>query len=146
MSDRTIVLWTIAAFAWATPVAAQPAAPTTTAFDGTYVGVSRTLEGNMSATSSTPRGCVPNGPPGPLTIAGGVPRYNGSTLRRGTFEGSVNGQGVLVMHTPLGERLEAQIDGRGTVRGRFTGSCSYQMVWQKEGKWTLSAETALDEG
>jgi hypothetical protein len=45
MSDRTIVLWMIAAFAWATPVAAQSAAPTTTAFDGTYVGVSRTLEG-----------------------------------------------------------------------------------------------------
>jgi hypothetical protein len=47
MSDRTIVLWMVAAFAWATPVAAQPAAPTTTAFDGTYVGVSRALEGTM---------------------------------------------------------------------------------------------------
>jgi hypothetical protein len=63
-----------------------------------------------------------------------VPRYNGSALRQATFEGSVNAQGVLVMHTPMGERLDAQIDGRGTVTGRFTGFCSYQMVWQKEGK------------
>jgi hypothetical protein len=68
MLDRTIVLGTIAACMLATPVAAQAPA-TTTAFDGTYVGVSRTLEGSMSATSSTPRGCVPNGQPGPLTIA-----------------------------------------------------------------------------
>jgi hypothetical protein len=134
MLDRTIVLGTIAACMLATPVAAQGPAPATTAFDGTYVGVSRTLEGNMSASSPTPRGCVPNGQPGPLTIAGGVPRYNGSTLRQATFEGSVNAQGVLVLHTPYGERLEAQIDGRGTVTGRFTGGCSYQMVWQKEGK------------
>jgi hypothetical protein len=83
MLDRTIALWTIAAFAWATPVAAQaPApAPTTTAFDGTYVGVSRTFEGNMSATSATPRGCV-YGQPGPLTIAGGVVRYAGGHRRR----------------------------------------------------------------
>jgi hypothetical protein len=59
----------------------------------------------------------------------------------------VNAQGVLVMHTSLGERLDAQIDGRGTVTGTFTGSpCSYHMVWQKEGKWTLSAEPALDKG
>jgi hypothetical protein len=118
----------------ATPVAAQAPAPRTTPFDGTYVGVSRTLEGNMNATSSTPRGCVPNGQPGLLTIAGGVPRYNGSTLRQATFEGSVNAQGVLVLYTPYGERIDAQIDGRGTVTGRFTGGCSYHMVWQKEGK------------
>jgi hypothetical protein len=45
MLDRTIVLGTIAACMLATPVAAQAPAPTTTAFDGTYVGVSRTLEG-----------------------------------------------------------------------------------------------------
>jgi len=46
----------------------------------------------------------------------------------------VNGQGVLVMHSPLGEGFNAQIDGRGTVIGRLTGECSYHMVWQKEGK------------
>jgi hypothetical protein len=154
MSDRTIVLVTIAACMSAIPVAAQAPAPTTTAFDGTYVGVSRTLEGYQPdpagyRNSQTladiegvagdlllrARNCTPNGQPGPLTIAGGVPRYNGSTLYQTTWEGSVNAQGVLVMHAPLGGRLEAQINGRGTVTGRLTGgNCSFHMVWQKEGK------------
>jgi hypothetical protein len=59
---------------------------------------------------------VPNGKPEPLTIAGGVVRCPAQTA--GTAEGSVNAQGVLVMHAPLGARLDAQIDGRGTVTGR----------------------------
>jgi hypothetical protein len=74
MLDRTIVLGMIAACMLATPVAAQAPAPATTAFDGTYVGVSRTLEGSM--TPNETRVCtVPNGQPGPLTIAGGVVRW-----------------------------------------------------------------------
>jgi hypothetical protein len=77
---------------------------------------------------------VRDGQPGPLAIAGGVPQYSGSTLRQATFEGSVNAQGVLVLHTPHGERIDAQIDGRGAVTGRFNGVCSYKMVWQKNGK------------
>jgi hypothetical protein len=48
------ILVTIAACMSAISVAAQAPAPTTTAFDGTYVGVSRTFEGNMSATSAAP--------------------------------------------------------------------------------------------
>jgi hypothetical protein len=75
---------------------------------------------------------VPDGQPGLLTIAGGVARF--STLRGGTWEGSVNAQGVLVIPGRDGERVNARIDGRGTVTGRYTGDCSYQMVWQKEGK------------
>jgi hypothetical protein len=135
MFDRTIVLWTIAGFALATPVAAQAPAPTMTEFDGTYVGVSRTLEGTISANPNATRACVPNGQPGPLVIAGGVARYNGSALRSSTCDGSVNAQGVLVMHCPPSDsRIDAQIDGRGTVTGRATSGCSYYMVWQKEGK------------
>jgi hypothetical protein len=146
MSDRTIVLWMIAAFAWATPVAAQSAAPPTTAFDGTYVGVSRTLGGTYQQDPATTHSsdipqstmylneshCVTmNGQPGPLTIAGGVVRWRG---RVSSFEGSVNAQGVLVLHDPSGYRIDAQLDSRGTVTGRLTGVCSYQIVWQKEGK------------
>jgi hypothetical protein len=150
MSDRTIVLWTIAACMSATAVAAQALAPTTTAFDGTYVGVSRTLDqyqpdpagrGERVGVAGDLLGkaqCTPNGQPGLLTIAGGVPRYNGSTLYQTTWEGSVNAQGVLVMQAPRGGQLEAQIDGRGTVTGRINTfghvRCSYQIIWQKEGK------------
>jgi hypothetical protein len=157
MSDRTMVLWTIAACMLATPVAAQAPATTTTAFDGTYAGVSRTLQGYQADPATYPesqtptdregvagglrektqqqaqqRDCVPNGPPGPLTIAGGVARY--TTVRAGTWEGSVNAEGVLVIPGPHSERIDAEINGRGTVAGRYTGHCSYQMVWQKEGK------------
>jgi hypothetical protein len=122
------ILVTIAACMSATPAAAQAPASTTTAFDGTYVGVSRTaLEGTVGA-----RNCVRNGQPGPLTIAGGVVRWPAPYA--GTAEGSVNAQGLLVLHTPYGSRIDVQIDGRGTVTGRFIGTCSYQLVWQKEGK------------
>jgi hypothetical protein len=112
----------------------------TTAFDGTYAGVSRTVVPVDSASTR----CMQDNQPGPLTITGGVARYNG--LRPGrvlsTCDGSVNAQGVLAMHCPYGARLNAQIDGRGTVTGRTTffvfvrrdRYCSYQMVWQKEGK------------
>jgi hypothetical protein len=147
MLDRTIVLWTIAACMSATAVAAQAPAPTTTAFDGTYVGVSRTLEGGTYQADPATRHSsdIPqssmyldeaqcralNGQPGPLTIAGGVVRWQG---RVSSFEGSVNAQGVLVLHDPSGYRIDAQLDSRGTVTGRLTGVCSYQIVWQKEGK------------
>jgi hypothetical protein len=134
MLDRTIVLWTIAACMSAIPVAAQAPAPTTTAFDGTYAGVSRTYEGGIGGVDQSvltvKRDCEPNGQPGPLTIAGGAARY--SSVRAGTWEGPVNAQGVLVIRSPGGSRIDAHIDGRGTVTGRFTGQCSYQMVWQKQ--------------
>jgi hypothetical protein len=141
------ILVTIAACMSAIPVAAQAPGPTTTAFDGTYVGVSRTVEGfggpsggsSRSSTGGNPENdirCSPYGQlPGPLTIANGVARYSD---RANWSEGSVNVQGVLVMRRSDGRTLDAQIDGRGTMTGRITGgdgwSCSYHMVWQKEGK------------
>jgi hypothetical protein len=92
--------------------------------------VSRTSEGAINGSTNSYHCDRLNGQTGPLLIVGGVPRFKGLT----TFEGSVNAQGVLVMRNPDGERLDAQIDGRGTITGRITGGCSYRMVWQKEGK------------
>jgi hypothetical protein len=86
---------TIAAWMSAIPVAAQ--APAVTTFDGTYVGVSRTVEKKEGCLQGKPF------PDGPLTIAGGVARYPslafmpGSPKGRGTFEGRVNGEGKLFM-------------------------------------------------
>ena len=128
MFGRVRILLTIVACTLAAPVAAQAPAPTTTVFDGTYVGVSRTLESTMRGQGT--RQCPPNGRPGPLTIAGGVAR----TPWGGTAEGSVNGQRVLVLRAPNGARIDTQIDGSGTVTGRLTSACSYQMVWQKKGQ------------
>ena len=126
MFGRKGTVLTIAVCGFAMPVAAQaPAA--TTAFDGTYTGA-RTLESTMTAHST--RQCPPSGPTAPLTIVNGVAR----TAWGGTAEGSVTPQGGLVMHAPNGARIEGQIDARGTITGRLTSACSYQIVWQKKGK------------
>ena len=85
-------------------------------------------------TNYSTRGCPPSGRVAPLTIVNGIAR----TAGLGTAEGSVSPQGVLVMRTlagfAAGSRFEGQIDGQGTVTGRLTASCSYQVVWQKKGK------------
>jgi hypothetical protein len=128
MFGRARILLTIAACILATPVTAQAPAPTTTAFDGNYAGVSRTLEG----TTGFPTGkCSSQGGAGApsITIANGIAR----SAWGAPAEGSVSPQGVLVMRTTMGVRFDGQIDGKGTVTGRWNGSCSYQVVWQKKG-------------
>jgi hypothetical protein len=130
---RARILLTIAASAVALPAAAQTPVPTTTAFDGTYLGVSRTLEGAMgrTMTGGQMRFCPPSGNGAPsLTIANG----NATTKWGSPAEGSVTPQGVLVMRNQSGLRFDGQIDGKGTATGRWTGNCSYQVVWQKKGK------------
>jgi hypothetical protein len=126
MFGRQIVLLTIVACTSAIPAAAQAPAQTTTVFDGTYVGVSRTFEEDSTpfrAGATWTRYCPePDGPPVPLTIVNG-------TAKAGKLEGSVSQQGVLVMRS--GRRFDGRIDSQGTVRGRSTGNCSYQLVWQK---------------
>ena len=78
------------------------------------------------------RQCPPSGRVAPLKIANGIAR----TAGLGTAEGSVSPQGEVVMHAlagfGAGSRFEGRIDDRGTVTGRLTGSCSYQVVWQKK--------------
>jgi hypothetical protein len=127
---RWSILLAFVACILVTPAAAQAPAPTTTVFDGAYLGVSRTFE---EATVPAHEGrtwthfCSSYGLPAPLTIVNGVAR----TQWVGTAEGSVSPQGVLVMRGPRGHRFDGQIDGHGTVTGRMTGPCSYQFVWQK---------------
>jgi len=121
---------TIAVLATALPADAQAPAPTTTAFDGTYIGVSRTLETTMAGHAT--RQCPPSGRVPPLTIVNGIAR----TAGLGTAEGSVSPEGAVVMRAlagfGAGSRFEGRIDDHGTVTGRFTAPCSYQVVWQKK--------------
>lgn len=115
----------IAALALATPVAAQAPAPPTTAFDGTYAGVSREL--SVYGSEGVSRGCRASGPPAVLTITNGVAR-----TRDGLLEGSVNPQGWLIMRKLDGSRLEGQIDGQGTIRGQISSTpCLYTLIWEK---------------
>ena len=61
-------------------------------------------------------------------------RRRARTPWSGTAEGSVNAQGAVVMRAPNGAHIDAQIDGHGTVAGRLTSGCSYQVIWQKKDK------------
>jgi hypothetical protein len=96
------------------------------------------LEGSIAHDQSERNLCPPANPPAPLTIAGGVARYNNALLPPSSawteLEGSVNAQGELVMRSPSGVRLNAQLDGRGTIEGRVSGFCGHHIVWQKEAK------------
>jgi hypothetical protein len=105
----------------------QAQTQTTTAFDGTYRGVSRTIEAGGRGRN---RGaCDPNGVPATLIIASGSAR---AAEPDGPMEGSVTPQGALVMRTDRGGVFQGQIDGRGSISGRMIGDCSYLFVWQKQ--------------
>ena len=111
----------------AIPVSAL-AQTATTVFDGTYRGISRQLEGGSFGRGA--RSCaLPNGVPGPLTIVNGIARAGSENS---PMEGTVTPQGVLIMHTPRGGRFDGQIDSRGQAVGKYTFSCSYQYVWQRQ--------------
>ena len=123
MFGRARILLTVAVCTSATPVFPQaPAA--TTAFDGTYLGVSRTLEGTLDVSGAT-RFCR-GGPPGTLKIVNGV------VWRDDRTAGSVSPQGVLAMRTAGGNRIDGQIDGHGIITARLTSDCNWRRIWQKQ--------------
>jgi hypothetical protein len=124
---RTKVLLAIGFSASAVPLAAQTAAPTT-AFDGTYAGVSREVSKNPSAPRAK---CPPSGALAPLTIKNGAVMSSGPAA----WEGSVSPDGVLTLRQERLVRVDGQIDAQGTIRARYAGTgCITNYVWQKKGK------------
>jgi hypothetical protein len=112
------VLLTIAAIVPAMSSIAQPPTPTTTAFDGAYIGVSRKSEGTFGGDAtrqvqgdvsfrSDSHWCPGGGVPLPLTIVNGI-------AQSGKLEGAVSPQGVLVMRE-FWSHFDGRIDTRGTV-------------------------------
>jgi hypothetical protein len=127
MSTLAKAICIMATIAIPIPLFAQGAS--TTAFDGTYRGVSRQVEGGPMGGGNAARYCqIPNGVPGPLTIVNGVARAGSA---ENPLEGSVTPQGVLTMRTKNSGKFEGQIDGQGRVVGHLIFSCSYQYVWQR---------------
>jgi hypothetical protein len=76
-------------------------------------------------------GCSSTKPPPRLTIVNGL-------VRHGQFEGSVSQQGVVLARSPSAGRFDGQIDSHGTLRGRITSICSFQLVWQQKSEGTPS--------
>ena len=125
MSSRARVFLTIAAFAFAMPVAAQAPAPTTTAFDGRYAGVSADVSKSTAHGRQCPRESVPD----PLTVKNGAVRSKGGDRWKGT----VNQQGGLVIRNKRSMRVDAQIDPQGTIKGHYDGpACTVIYVWRKQ--------------
>jgi hypothetical protein len=129
---RWSILLAFVACILVTPAAAQAPAPTTTVFDGAYLGVSRTFE---EATVPAHEGRTwthfysSYGLPAPLTIVNGVAR----TQWVGTAEGSVSPQGALAIRNQRFSRVDAQIDPQGTVKGQYSGpGCTTMFVWRKQ--------------
>jgi hypothetical protein len=118
----------IAACAPAMPTLVQDPAPTTTAFDGTYAGVSR--EGSAYMKDVPNRYCGGGrGVPVPLTITNGVINYTSGS----GWEGIVNPQGGLVMRNSRSSRIDGQIDSQGIIRAQVSGTgCVVKLIWQKQ--------------
>jgi hypothetical protein len=99
------------------------ACSTVTGFDGHYGGVSLTASGNRTCVAASPV-------PGPLTISGG----NANTTQGpSAFQGTVNAQGVLSLHSAMGTPMSGKIDGSGTATAGLTlgSGCTYSFTWKK---------------
>ena len=121
---RTLLL--ITACISALPAATQ-APPPTTAFDGTYAGVSAVS--TRSQPGSHNRFCRRPAKPSALTISNGVIQSTGGDR----WQGAVNPQGALVIRDRQARRVDGQIDPSGTITGQYPGpTCKTSFVWRKQ--------------
>jgi len=123
------------------PVNAQsppPSANPTSAFDGTYVGVSaennstgNTLAGGRARTQgyAGARACRDFRAPARLTITNGHAQVRWGDR---TLEGPVSPDGTLTMSTGYGQKFDGRIDVR-QIKGQVVGYCAYNLTWQKQG-------------
>jgi hypothetical protein len=123
------------------PVNAQsppPSANPTSAFDGTYVGVSaennssgNTLAGGRARTQgyAGARSCTTFRAPARLTISNGRARVRWGDR---TLEGNAAPDGSLTMTTGYGQKFDGRIEGQ-QIKGQLVGYCAYSLTWRKEG-------------
>ena len=124
MSSPAALLALATALALAIPAAAQPPMPTT-AFDGTYAGMSA----HTSKSSGHERPCPRWHTPDALTITNGAVHSG----MRDKWTGTVSPQGHVVLRNKQAMRVDARIDPQGTIAGRYHGpACAVDFVWQKQ--------------
>ena len=123
------------------PVNAQsPPPPTnpTSAFDGTYVGISaennssgNTLAGGRARTQgyAGARSCATFRAPARLTITNGHARVRWGDR---TLEGDAAPDGSLTMSTGYGQKFDGRVEGQ-QIKGQLVGYCAYSLSWQKQG-------------
>ena len=104
--------------------AAAAQAQTVAVFDGTYNGVSATVQkfGSMNASCRPPDFPVPS----TLTVS------NGTARTAGGLQGTVSPQGALLMRGSDNVLREGQIDAQGNATLKFSGTqCLYTSTWRK---------------
>ena len=120
----TVAAFAVAAFAMATPAAAQAPGPTS-AFDGVYAGVSA----HVSKSTAHGRQCPREHTPGTLTITNGA--VQSST--RDSWTGTVSPRGDVVLRNKRSMRVDAQIDPQGAIKGQYHGpACTVAYLWHKQ--------------
>jgi hypothetical protein len=120
------ILLTTAVCTVALSAIAQVPAPTTTAFDGKYVGVSRE---SSKAGSNPGAKCPPSGVPAPFTIRNGMIGRSGGQ----GWQGAVSPQGGLTMRNANSLRIDGQIDPQGTITAKYSGpACITTFIWHKQ--------------
>lgn len=135
-----VLTLTAAAAVLARPVNAQglpPPANTTSAFDGTYAGVSaendsrgNTLAGGRARPQgyAGSRGCPTFHAPAPLTISNRLAQVKWGDY---TLRGSPTPQGGLTMTTGYGQKFEGRIGSQYVIKGQVVGYCLYTLTWRK---------------
>jgi hypothetical protein len=112
----------LAALLLAMPVVAQAQ---TSAFDGTYAGVST----RVSKATPEAQKCPAGGVPLPFAVANGVVK---SASGRG-WTGTVSPQSVVTMQNRRAMHVKAQIDPQGNVTGQYHGpQCIVDYVWRRQ--------------
>ena len=120
------------------PADGQSLGPPTSAFDGSYVGVSaenissgNTLAGGRAHTQGYAggRACRNFRAPARLTISGGRAHARWGEY---TLEGYAAPDGSLAMSTGYGHKFEGRIEAQ-QIKGRLVGYCAYNLTWQKQG-------------
>ena len=123
------------------PVNAQsppPPANSTSAFDGTYVGVSaennssgNTLAGGRARTQgyAGARACPDFRAPARLTITNGHAQVRWGDR---TLEGYATPDGSLTMTTGYGQKFDGRIDAQ-QIKGQLVGYCAYVLTWKRQG-------------
>lgn len=110
-------------------MAAATAPSVAGSYDGTYVGASMVLTGNIN--SGKGNACTTTvTAPAPLTIANG---HAQTKWANGTLQGDVSPDGKLIMHAENSGRFEGQIDASGVLKGYYQGYCVFNLTWQRRG-------------
>jgi hypothetical protein len=125
--NRSFVTFLAVLVAFTAPSVA--AAQSTSAFDGTYAGVSNTAMGGGPACdpfATTPR---------PLTIRNGEAQFPGGSHGEIIFRGNVSPQGDVKMQDSRGDKITGNVDPRGKATADVTfddPGCTLTAVWQKQ--------------